>query len=102
MCENIFSVWGKTCLSYFDDVICHIHRQLRPEIPDFDKLIRGLEDQLLAMTLDSHKKLAQKYLDKGMVYLVLGDAKTQLKGLEELGLGKPIVLDTDGKRVGDK
>jgi zinc protease len=46
------------------------------------------------MTLESHKALAQKYLhpDK-MIYLVVGDAKTQLEQLKELGFGDPILLD---------
>jgi zinc protease len=46
------------------------------------------------MTLESHKALAQKYLhpDK-MIYLVVGDAKTQLEPLKELGFGDPILLD---------
>ena len=46
------------------------------------------------MTLESHKALANKYLhpDK-MIYLVVGDAATQLDQLEELGFGKPVLLD---------
>ncbi|WP_281324473.1 pitrilysin family protein [Flavobacterium sp. IMCC34518] len=40
------------------------------------------------------KKLAEKYLDANqMIYLVVGDAATQLQKLEELGFGKPIVLN---------
>jgi hypothetical protein len=29
-----------------------------------------------------------------MVYWVVGDAKTQLAGLEDLGLGEPVVLQS--------
>ena len=37
--------------------------------------------------------LAKKYIDPGkMYYVVAGDAKTQLKSLEKLGLGKPILV----------
>jgi zinc protease len=28
-----------------------------------------------------------------MIYLVVGDANTQLKRLEQLGLGKPVLLN---------
>jgi zinc protease len=49
------------------------------------------------MTLEEHKELAQKYINPDkMIYLVVGDAKTQLKPLEKLGLGKPIILNKDG------
>ena len=33
-----------------------------------------------------------------MIYLVVGDAKTQLKPLRKLGCGKPILLDKEGNR----
>lgn len=49
------------------------------------------------MTLEKHKELAQKYINPDkMIYLVVGDAKTQLKPLKKLGLGKPILLNKDG------
>jgi zinc protease len=34
-----------------------------------------------------------------MVYLVVGDAETQLPRMKELGLGEPIVLDRKGNVV---
>ncbi|MFA6618681.1 MAG: pitrilysin family protein [Candidatus Neomarinimicrobiota bacterium] len=46
------------------------------------------------MTLESHKALANKYLHpEKMIYLVVGDASTQLAELEKLGLGKVELLD---------
>jgi zinc protease len=46
------------------------------------------------MTLESHKILANKYLHpEKMIYLVVGDAATQMEPLEKLGFGKPILLD---------
>lgn len=52
------------------------------------------------MTLDRHRALAQQYLDPSrMVYLVVGDARTQLGGLRALGLGNPIQLNADGTRA---
>jgi len=46
------------------------------------------------MTLEEHKELANKYLhpDK-MIYLVVGDAATQLDQLKELGYGEPVLLE---------
>ena len=45
------------------------------------------------MTLEQHKELAQKYIhpDK-MIYLIVGDAATQLQPLEKLGFGKPVLI----------
>jgi len=47
-----------------------------------------------ALTLDELKSLAGKHLlPQKMIYLIVGDAKTQLNRLNELGLGKPILLN---------
>jgi zinc protease len=46
------------------------------------------------------RELAERYLDPGrMVWLVVGDAETQLPRLTELGLGEPTLLDREGERV---
>ncbi len=62
--------------------------------------IQKEERIVLDMTLDEHRNLAQQYIqpDK-MVYLVVGDAKTQMQGLTELGLGAPILLDREANVV---
>lgn len=62
--------------------------------------IKQQEAVVKNMTLEQHKALARKYIvpDK-MIYLVVGDAATQLEPLRELGLGDPILLDTDGNPV---
>lgn len=64
--------------------------------------VKQREQIVQDMTLGEHKRLAQQYIhpDK-MIYLVVGDAKTQLAGLKELDLGEPIPLDKDGKVVQD-
>jgi zinc protease len=62
--------------------------------------IKQQERIILDMTKDRHKALAQQYLDPNkMIYLVVGDAATQLEGLKQLGLGDPILLDKDGNPV---
>lgn len=54
------------------------------------------------MTVDQIKSLANQYLNPNkMIYLVVGDAKTQLKKLEELGYGTPILLNEKTKKVKD-
>lgn len=45
-------------------------------------------------TIDAIKKLSEKYLNADkMIYLVVGDAETQLKKLEQIGFGEPILLN---------
>jgi zinc protease len=49
------------------------------------------------LTLDSIKALAGEYLrPENMIYLVVGDAKTQLPRLKALGLGEPVLLNNNG------
>ncbi len=58
------------------------------------------EEVTRGMTLEQHRALAREYLDPDRtIYLVVGDAATQLPALRGLGLGEPIVLDVHGNRV---
>ncbi|MCH7611841.1 MAG: insulinase family protein [Candidatus Marinimicrobia bacterium] len=62
--------------------------------------INDQEEIVRDMTVESHNELARKLIRPGeMIYLVVGDAATQLEGLKSLGFGDPILLDTDGKPV---
>ena len=57
-----------------------------------DDYIRQRETIVREMTIEQHRDLARKYIvPERMVFLVVGDAATQLKPLEELGLG-PVEL----------
>jgi len=58
-----------------------------------DDYIKKQEEIVRNMTLEQHKELAQKYIhpDK-MIYLIVWDAATQLKPLEKLGFGKPVLI----------
>ena len=62
--------------------------------------VKDQEKQIMNMTLDEHKTLAEKYIqpDK-MIYLIVGDAKTQLEEVKKLGLGDPILLDKEGNKI---
>jgi len=52
------------------------------------------EDIVKNMSVEDIQALAKKYLDTNkMIWLVVGDAKTQMKGLEKLGFGKPILIN---------
>ncbi|MBL8180906.1 MAG: insulinase family protein [Blastocatellia bacterium] len=56
--------------------------------------VKGREQIVNAMTIDRIKQLSAKYLDTSkMIWLVVGDAKTQLPRLKELGFGDPIKLN---------
>ena len=46
------------------------------------------------MTIERIQELANKYVDPNkMIWFVAGDAKTQLKRMEQLGFGKPVLLN---------
>jgi zinc protease len=56
--------------------------------------VKGREQIVKAMTVEQIKALSQKYLNSDrMIWLVVGDAKTQLPRLKELGFGEPILLN---------
>jgi zinc protease len=68
------------------------------ELP-FD-YVRQEESITREMTLDQHRELAQRYIQPDqMVYVIVGDAGTQLPRLRQLGLGNPVQLDAAGNRV---
>ncbi|NGX84347.1 pitrilysin family protein [Aequorivita sp. KMM 9714] len=52
------------------------------------------EATVKALTVEEVKALAEKYIrpDK-MIYVIVGDAATQLGKLDQLGLGKPVLLN---------
>ena len=57
------------------------------------------QETLLAMTQDDFREVINTYLDESrMIYLVVGDADTQLGRVAELGYGEPVVLDIYGRR----
>jgi zinc protease len=61
-----------------------------------DDYVKRQEDFVKALTLEEHKELAEKYIDPDrMVYVIVGDAATQMKPLEGLGLGTPVLVKQD-------
>jgi zinc protease len=59
-----------------------------------DDYVKKEENVIRGMTLEEHKAITDKYIvpDK-MYYVVVGDAATQLKPLEKIGFGKPILVN---------
>jgi len=59
-----------------------------------DDYAKQREAIVKAMTVEDIKALAEKYLNpEKMIYLVVGDATTQMGKLEGLGFGKPELLN---------
>jgi zinc protease len=64
-----------------------------------DYMIRN-QSIIQNMSLEQSKALMQRYMNPNqMVYLIVGDAQTQLGRLSDLGLGKAVVLDKKGNTV---
>jgi zinc protease len=67
------------------------------EIANYDRpknFVKEQEEIVQNITVPEIKALAQKYVDPGkMYYLIVGDAATQLERLEQLGFGKPVLLN---------
>jgi zinc protease len=56
------------------------------------------EETVRNITVPEIKALAQKYVNPNkMYYLIVGDAATQLERLEDLGFGKPVLLNAPVK-----
>lgn len=56
-----------------------------------DDYIKQQEQIIKDMDLAQHQDLAQQYIDPAkMIYLIVGDAATQMAPLSMLGLGKPV------------
>lgn len=55
--------------------------------------VKQQEAEIKNMTVEQAKEVIQKNLNVNeMVFVVVGDAKTQMKPLESLGLGKPVLV----------
>ncbi len=55
--------------------------------------IKQREAFVKTLSAEQHQGLAQKHIDPDrMIYLVVGDGAKQMKPLEKLGLGKPILI----------
>ncbi|TQV88217.1 M16 family metallopeptidase [Aliikangiella coralliicola] len=73
------------------------------EVSKFDlphNYIENQQKELNALTLEEVRNLYQKYgEEQQMVYVVVGDAKTQLERVKQFGYGDPIMLDRKGQKL---
>jgi zinc protease len=81
-------------------------RSMINQIAEYDlpfDYIKRREEVVRSLTIDGHRDLAEEYIvPDRMIYLVVGDARTQLGRLRRLGLGEPILLDRQGNPVSRK
>jgi zinc protease len=58
-----------------------------------DDYIKKEENVIKNMTIEEHKTITDKYIvPNKMYYVIVGDATTQMKPLEKIGFGKPILV----------
>ncbi len=58
-----------------------------------DDYIKKEENIIKGMTIEEHKAITDKYIvPERMYYVVVGDAATQMKQLEKIGFGKPVLI----------
>ena len=74
----IFTMHDASFLKLMSESLLHV--------PKWEKIVKN-------MTVERIEELANKYVDPNkMIWLVVGDAKTQFDRMEGLGFGKPIML----------
>ena len=65
-----------------------------------DTYIQNQQDILSSLTLEEARSIAKSRFNVNKMYFVIaGDAETQLKRIEQLGYGKPIMLDREGNKI---
>ena len=73
------------------------------QVSQFDlpyDFIEKQQAELEAMSIDDVRNVYQKYAEEQkMIYVVVGDAKTQLERVKAFGYGDPIMLDRKGNRL---
>ena len=58
-----------------------------------DDYIKKEENIIKNITLEEHKAITDKYIvPDRMYYVIVGDAATQMKPLEKIGFGKPVLV----------
>jgi zinc protease len=58
-----------------------------------DDFVKKEEAVIRNMTVEEHKTITRKYIvPDRMYYVIVGDAATQMKQLEKIGFGKPVLL----------
>jgi zinc protease len=62
--------------------------------------VKDREKIVNKMTIEKVQELAKKYVNPNkMIWLFVGDAETQLDRLNELGFGKPVLLNNTKEKI---
>jgi zinc protease len=62
--------------------------------------VKQEEKTATAITLEEARSMYEKYINAGkMIYVVVGDARTQFDRLKQAGLGEPVLIDKEGNPV---
>ncbi|HLN52290.1 MAG TPA: pitrilysin family protein [Lentimicrobium sp.] len=62
--------------------------------------IKQEEQAAEQLTLEQAKSIYSKYIrPENMVYVIVGDARTQFSRIKEAGLGDPVMLDKEGNEI---
>jgi len=65
-----------------------------------DNYIETNQEELKSLTINQARDIIKSNLnEQNMIYVVVGDAKTQLDRIKDLGYGDPIVLDMLGNEI---
>ncbi|HSG27013.1 MAG TPA: insulinase family protein, partial [Candidatus Krumholzibacterium sp.] len=62
--------------------------------------VEAEQQELIDMQLADFHRLIEKYIDEGsLIYLIVGDAETQLGSVEALGYGPAVLVDVYGNAI---
>lgn len=65
--------------------------------------IKQREAFVQQLTLEEHNQLVQRFIKpEKLIYVIVGDKETQFDKLKDLGLGDPVLIDKDAKRINIK
>ncbi|MCF6301009.1 MAG: insulinase family protein, partial [Proteobacteria bacterium] len=65
-----------------------------------DNYLDLAQQELKSMTLQQSKTMIDKHLnEQQMIYVIVGDAKTQYERIKQLGYGEPVMLDRMGNSI---
>jgi zinc protease len=102
--ENVKSTLLKSNTGRFETLM-QLSQMLMPvvmyDLP-FD-YIKQREAFVQQLTPEEHVKLAQRFIKpEKLIYVIVGDKATQFDQLKDLGLGDPVLIDKDAKRINSK
>ncbi len=96
--KNLLSKSNTRRFETLSQLLSNLNEVTRFELSD--QFLENEQAVLDSMDLQQAKAYIDRYIDEqDMIYVVVGDGKTQLDRLKELGYGEPVVLDRDGQII---